>query len=196
MSTQDPTEPRPRCKACHDQGTPEWSCHYCGNAAYHVAHKGTTTQQRERYLDAVASKAAQCVREDAEPRESAIDYAFSYVDPTEYFAPTMAAAMANAQTTDDEYRAVAQRVHTLLTLGRAVPTNVGSVPLTRRMPNGATVADWLGTAGTAARVAALKIADVREYPRDAHADRRLAQAEKQLVQALDEVRAVRAEVQR
>jgi hypothetical protein len=60
------------------------------------------------------------------------------------------------------------------------------------MPNGAKVMDWLGTAKTAAEVAVASIERVRQessnYP---IAD--LDRAETELVQALEELRTVRAE---
>lgn len=67
--------------------------------------------------------------------------------------------------------------------------------LRRAMPNGASVADWLGTASVAAKVAASHMDDVRleRY----YGDRRsyvaaLDEAERQLEQATDELRAVRS----
>jgi hypothetical protein len=62
--------------------------------------------------------------------------------------------------------------------------------LTRKVDNGASVSDWLGTAKTAAEVAVARIERVRqESTNDAAYE--LADAERQLVQALDELRTVR-----
>jgi hypothetical protein len=67
-------------------------------------------------------------------------------------------------------------------------------PIHAQMHNGASVADWLGTAAMAARVAATRIENVRdgsniEQPREA-----LRQAEAELAQVLDELRAIRHSV--
>ena len=67
-------------------------------------------------------------------------------------------------------------------------------PTARQMPNGATVADWLGTAKTAAEVAALLIDRVRNGANTMPVET-LDRAERELEQALDELRAVRNEVQ-
>jgi hypothetical protein len=60
------------------------------------------------------------------------------------------------------------------------------------MPNGAKVSDWLGTAKTAAEVAVVYIERVRQSSgNDPIGD--LDRAESSLVQALEELRTVRAE---
>jgi hypothetical protein len=69
-----------------------------------------------------------------------------------------------------------------------------SYAIHREMPNGARVSDWLGTAETAARVAASHLRDVRAG--NTYAVSALDVAESQLVQALEELRAVRSEVER
>jgi hypothetical protein len=72
-----------------------------------------------------------------------------------------------------------------------------SYAIHREMPNGARVSDWLGTAATAASVAGRDLHHVRE--RRVIAGRELevlARAERSLVQALEELRAVRSEVER
>lgn len=70
-----------------------------------------------------------------------------------------------------------------------------SYPLTHVMPNGSNAIDWLGTASTAAKVASIFIERVRNEsgmdPRGA-----LDHAESDLLQALEELRTVRAEVER
>jgi hypothetical protein len=68
-------------------------------------------------------------------------------------------------------------------------------PIDHTMPNGATVADWLGTAASAARAAAMHIEDVRgvgtAYRPDAFTSRaKLAKATEQLRQALSELETV------
>ncbi len=68
-------------------------------------------------------------------------------------------------------------------------------PLNARMPNEATIADWLGTAMVAARIASSRLDLLREEDYDvARADDLLERAEDGLQQALDEVRAVRSRV--
>jgi chromosome segregation ATPase len=67
-------------------------------------------------------------------------------------------------------------------------------PITRQMPNGATVGDWLGTAATAADVAALLIKRVRNNVATLPIDT-LNGAEQYLTQALDELRTTRATVE-
>jgi hypothetical protein len=151
---------------------------------------GTTTEQRERYMQAVASLAAKYVREDGDSHDEAIDTAFGVVNPAEYFPSTMARTVAQVVANETELAEVGRRVQTLLTLGRPMD----DVPSHHEMPNGATVADWLGTAQTATSVAQLLMERVRNgvstMPHET-----LAEAEAQLTQALHEVRAVRAEVQ-
>jgi hypothetical protein len=66
----------------------------------------------------------------------------------------------------------------------------GAIQVTAPMPNGASIADWLGTAKTAAFVAAHLIEDVREE-RTATPLLDLSRAEDELMQALEEVRAIR-----
>ena len=71
----------------------------------------------------------------------------------------------------------------------------GSAILNHWMPNGASVADWLGTAATAARVAAMHLDAVRNGKSPA-SDAELALACVHLELARAEVVAVRAEVRR
>jgi hypothetical protein len=66
--------------------------------------------------------------------------------------------------------------------------------LTLKLHNGASVSDWLGTAATAARVAAAFCEDVRAG-RTSTVRLDLARAEEELIQALDEVRQVRSAVE-
>lgn len=155
-----------------------------------TARKGTTAEQRDAYELAIARRAAQSIREDGDSRADAIDYAFSVVDPHAYFAPAMAEALANARLNAAELARVEQRVAYLLTLGRRIAE---PAPLMRRMPNGATVADWLGTARTAAACAARDLDYVRQGQTTDPAAV-LERAEQYLMQALEELRAVRAEV--
>lgn len=68
-------------------------------------------------------------------------------------------------------------------------------PINHQMPNGVTVADWLGTAASAARAAAMHIEDVRgsrfEHRPDAFTSRaKLRKATEQLRQALSELETV------
>jgi hypothetical protein len=63
--------------------------------------------------------------------------------------------------------------------------------LTQKMRNGATVSDWLGTAMVAARMAASHLEAVREG-RAQSATRTLVDAERELLQAVREVREVLA----
>lgn len=65
------------------------------------------------------------------------------------------------------------------------------VPLKATMPNGAVVSDWLGTAATAARVGAMHIEDVRKS-QATNPLNRLIHAEGELMQALTELRTVKA----
>jgi hypothetical protein len=66
--------------------------------------------------------------------------------------------------------------------------------LARAMPNGASVADWLGTAKTAAEVAASRIETARCGQPHARSMACLDDAERYLLQALEELRAVRGQV--
>ncbi len=63
-------------------------------------------------------------------------------------------------------------------------------PLWHKMPNDATVSDWLGTCASVARVAALKIEDVRTGNMF-DPIKQLDEAEQYLKQALGELQAVR-----
>lgn len=73
--------------------------------------------------------------------------------------------------------------------------NDHNYPLPHRMSNGASVMDWLGTASTSAKVASIYIERVRnESGNDPRGD--LDRAEVALGQALDELREIRAEVER
>jgi hypothetical protein len=74
-------------------------------------------------------------------------------------------------------------------------------PIDADVGNGATIADWLGTAATAARSAALHMDDVRtKAPRDVFSGKdpattareKLTKAEEYLRQALSELQTVRA----
>jgi hypothetical protein len=67
-------------------------------------------------------------------------------------------------------------------------------PVTRKLANSASVADWLGTAGTAASVASFLIERVRGNITTTPVAT-LDKAEEQLLQALQEVRYVREEVE-
>lgn len=67
------------------------------------------------------------------------------------------------------------------------------IPLDSKLDNGATVADWLGTAAVAAAVAARKLTDVREQkPEAVDPARDIADAAAYLASALEEVQKVRA----
>lgn len=66
--------------------------------------------------------------------------------------------------------------------------------LVREMPNGAAVIDWLGTAACSARLAANHIESARGGVH--RASEYLGHAEAALAQALEELRAVQAEVGR
>jgi hypothetical protein len=71
-------------------------------------------------------------------------------------------------------------------------TRQGKIDLCHEMPNGATVKDWLGTTLVAARIAQTCIGLGRKgIAKDSSW---LVEAEDRLTQALEEVRAVRAEV--
>lgn len=67
-------------------------------------------------------------------------------------------------------------------------------PLARDMGNGASVSDWLGTSKTAAEVAARLIERVRDG-KTLQSVKTLARAERELEQALRELRAVRDEAE-
>jgi hypothetical protein len=69
-----------------------------------------------------------------------------------------------------------------------------SYPTTRRLANGATVADWLGTARTAADVASLLIERVRQNS-STMPIASLQRAEDELEQAIRELRFVRESVE-
>ena len=60
------------------------------------------------------------------------------------------------------------------------------------MPNGASVADWLGTAGNSAKLAAAFLDDMRIRNTAAHVI--IGRIENELVQALSEVRAINQEL--
>ncbi len=62
---------------------------------------------------------------------------------------------------------------------------------THKMPNGATVSDWLGTAATAAKVAGMYLDDVRL---GVAGSGKLNDAAEQLEQAAEELRAIKAEL--
>jgi|GEM_PF-4673553 len=67
-----------------------------------------------------------------------------------------------------------------------------SYPLTSKLDNGGTVSDWLGTAMTAAKVAAGRIEDIRSGSMQPVED--LAEAIAYLEQALEEARTVQQHV--
>ncbi len=62
---------------------------------------------------------------------------------------------------------------------------------THKMPNGATVSDWLGTAATAARVAGMYLDDVRLGVAGAG---KMLDAQDQLRQAIEGIQAIQAEL--
>jgi hypothetical protein len=63
-------------------------------------------------------------------------------------------------------------------------------PINHEMPNGASIADWLGTAASAARVAADHIEDVRGGVSTRISRAKLRKAVEQLQQALSEIQTV------
>lgn len=67
-------------------------------------------------------------------------------------------------------------------------------PLKSELPNGATVKDWLGTAATAARMAARHIESVRDNSTGYEPAEVMVWVEDELAQALDEVRRVKQHV--
>jgi hypothetical protein len=67
-------------------------------------------------------------------------------------------------------------------------------PITHEMPNGASIADWLGTAKTAAKTAAFLLERVRSNVSTMPIET-LDRAESSLVQALEELRAVRKQIE-
>lgn len=67
-------------------------------------------------------------------------------------------------------------------------------PTTRKLANGATVADWLGTARVAAEVASTMLERVR-LNTSTMPVQTLDRAERELVQALQELRFVREQVE-
>lgn len=72
--------------------------------------------------------------------------------------------------------------------------NADTYPVSRKLANGASVADWLGTAKTAAEVAVLLIERVRLNTTTVPTTT-LDRVERELEQALEEVRFVRESVE-
>lgn len=72
--------------------------------------------------------------------------------------------------------------------------DMNSYPVTRKLANGASVADWLGTAKTAADVASLLLERVRQNTSTMPVQT-LDRVEAELTQALQEVRFVREQVE-
>lgn len=65
------------CKACHDRGTPDWPCHYCGNRAHRARKDAADTAELRRRATIERDRAAAHVRIHGAERDRQLAHAIA-----------------------------------------------------------------------------------------------------------------------